>query len=63
MTTKPGNMPDSTSPADKGSQDLHKATQFDGNPQPGQADVSPTGLKPRDDTPATLKKREGPRNP
>ena len=65
MTTKPGNMPDSTSPADKGkgSQDLHKATQFDGDPQPGQADVSPTGLKPRDDTPATLEKREGPRNP
>ena len=65
MTTKPGNMPDSTSPADKapGHEAEHKATQFDGNPQPGKADTSPTGLKPRDDTPAKLQKREGPRNP
>lgn len=38
-----------------------KATQFDGNPNPQGAD---TGLsKPRDDTPAVLRKRSGPRNP
>lgn len=37
-----------------------KATQFDGNPAP-QGSPSTT-FKPKDDTPATLKKSEGPRN-
>ncbi|HBT32217.1 MAG TPA: hypothetical protein DEB15_04990 [Pusillimonas sp.] len=36
-----------------------KATQFDGNPNPVAADRSP--LKPKDDTPATLDKKSGPR--
>ena len=65
MTTKPGAMPDSASPSDKpkGREAAHKATQFDGSPQPDKAETSPTGLKPRDDTPAKLQKREGPRNP
>jgi len=38
----------------------HKATQFDGNPQQQPSEDSPSGLKPRDDTPAFLEKREGP---
>lgn len=38
-----------------------KATQFDGNPNP--AADPPGGLfKPRDDTPAILEKKSGPRN-
>lgn len=38
-----------------------KATQFDGNPNP-QGAASGT-LKPKDDTPLTLKKKDGPRRP
>ncbi|SAH91447.1 Uncharacterised protein [Bordetella ansorpii] len=38
-----------------------KATQFDGNPNPG-TDDSPRLFKPRDDTPAFLKKKSGPKN-
>lgn len=33
----------------------HKATQFDGNPNPEAAESSP--LSPRDDTPTFLEKR------
>lgn len=40
----------------------HKATQFDGSPQQQPSEDAPSGLKPRDDTPAVLKKREGPAN-
>lgn len=39
-----------------------RATRFDGNPQP-TADTEPDLLKPRDDTPWTLEKKSGPRNP
>ncbi|MDM9558663.1 hypothetical protein [Bordetella petrii] len=38
-----------------------KATQFDGNPNP-QGDDESGVLKPRDDTPAVLRKRSGPRS-
>lgn len=38
-----------------------KATQFDGNPNPG-TDAPPRLFKPRDDTPAILEKKSGPRN-
>lgn len=38
-----------------------KATRFDGNPNP-QGDDPPQLLKPRDDTPAVLEKKSGPRN-
>jgi len=39
----------------------HKATQFDGNPAPQPSDEDSSGLKPRDDTPAVLEKRDGPK--
>lgn len=38
-----------------------RATRFDGNPQP-QGDTKGGTFKPRDDTPAVLPKREGPKN-
>jgi len=38
-----------------------RATQFDGNPNP-QADQPSKTFSPRDDTPAVLKKRSGPRD-
>lgn len=37
-----------------------KATQFDGSPNP--QGTSSSALKPKDDTPMTLKKSEGPRD-
>lgn len=40
----------------------HKATQFDGSPNP-EPDKSPYLFKPHDDTPAILPKRLGPKNP
>ena len=40
----------------------HKATQFDGSPNP-EPDKSPYWFKPHDDTPAILPKRRGPKNP
>lgn len=36
----------------------HKATQFNGNPNPQGVEDSPSTLKPRDDTPAVLKKKQ-----
>lgn len=39
-----------------------KATQFDGNPNP--AEDNDSGIfKPKDDTPARLRTKEGPKNP
>lgn len=38
-----------------------KATQFDGNPNPG-TEESGDLFKPRDDTPAILEKKSGPKN-
>lgn len=40
----------------------HRATRFDGNPNPTAAEDSGP-LKPRDDTPAILEKRRGPVSP
>lgn len=39
----------------------HKATQFDGSPNP-RADEDDDMLKPADDTPAVLPRRSGPKN-
>lgn len=39
-----------------------KATQFDGSPKP-KPDPSPNWFKPKDDAPAILPKRHGPKNP
>ncbi|WP_116521813.1 hypothetical protein [Achromobacter insuavis] len=39
----------------------HKATQFDGSPNP-RADEDTEVLKPADDTPAVMPKRRGPKN-
>ncbi|WP_459617525.1 hypothetical protein [Bordetella sp. 2513F-2] len=38
-----------------------RATQFDGNPAPQKDDPGHT-LKPRDDTPGILEKKQGPRD-
>lgn len=35
----------------------HKATQFDGNPNPQASENSPSELSPRDDTPSFLEKK------
>ncbi|MCZ8392085.1 hypothetical protein [Achromobacter xylosoxidans] len=40
----------------------HKATQFDGSPNP-RPDADDNTLKPADDTPAVLPRRSGPKNP
>ncbi|GAB1578586.1 hypothetical protein [Bordetella petrii] len=55
--------PDAARPPQAGGLDSPegKATQFDGNPNP-QGDDESGVLKPRDDTPAVLRKRSGPRN-
>ena len=35
----------------------HKATQYDGQPQPQGADNNPSQLKPRDDTPMFVEEK------
>ncbi|GAA5236544.1 hypothetical protein FOZ76_13930 [Verticiella sediminum] len=42
--------------------EAHRATRFDGNPDPAP-DSKPGVFKPRDDTPWHLEKKSGPRNP
>ncbi|NGM86579.1 hypothetical protein G5B35_04580 [Parapusillimonas sp. SGNA-6] len=39
----------------------HKATQFDGNPNPQSSESEPSTLGPKDDTPAFLEKKSGPK--
>jgi hypothetical protein len=56
------NMPASSHPSKEGPL-RHRATRFDGNPNQVPSEDSPSGLKPRDDTPAVLDKKEGPRKP
>ncbi|ANN78871.1 hypothetical protein [Bordetella flabilis] len=53
-------MPASSSPSKEGPL-RHRATRMDGNPGPVPSDDSPTGLKPRDDTPGILERKEGPK--
>ncbi len=47
-------------PTDVSAPENSKATEFDGSPAPEGAPDGPLG--PKDDTPAILKKKEGPRN-
>lgn len=42
--------------------DGHKATEFDGSPNP-RADEGARVFKPADDTPAVMPTRQGPKNP
>jgi hypothetical protein len=53
-------MPASSSPSNEGPL-RHRATRMDGDPGPVPSDDAPSGLKPRDDTPAVLERKEGPR--
>lgn len=59
-TSKSAPMPASSYPSNEGPL-RHRATRTDGNPSPVPSDDAPSGLKPRDDTPFTLEKREGPK--
>jgi hypothetical protein len=54
-------IPASSYPSNEGPL-RHRATPVDGNPNPVPSDDDPSGLMPRDDTPAILEKREGPKD-
>ncbi len=57
----PKAKPDKQGGAETGGRPGDKATQFDGNPSPEAAPSSP--LKPKDDTPMKLKKKDGTQHP
>ncbi|QAA95102.1 hypothetical protein [Pollutimonas thiosulfatoxidans] len=58
--TDPGNKTRDQPAPDTAKSDVepqHKATRFDGNPNPQASEDAPSGLSPRDDTPAFLEKK------
>ena len=60
MSNETKNQPETVKPEHTGADaNEHRATQFDGSPNPASA--STDTLKPKDDTPAFLEKRSGPK--
>jgi hypothetical protein len=52
-------MPASSTPSNEGPA-RQRATRMDGNPNPERDDDDSSGLKPRDDTPSVLPRKQGP---